>query len=42
MTHRSGHIIIDAVEKKIPKTQLKVRDLLGIVAGIVGAVYWPF
>lgn len=41
MSHRSGHIIIDAVETQIPKTPFKVRDLLGIVAGVLGG-YWFF
>lgn len=33
MTHKSGHVIIDLVEKQVPKTPIKVRDLLGAVAG---------
>lgn len=33
MTHKSGHLIVDFAETKIPKTPIKVRDILGAVAG---------
>ena len=42
MTHISSHIIIfNAVETQIPKTPFKVRDLLSVVAGVLGG-YWFF
>ena len=33
MTHKSGHVIISAMEYKVPMTPIKVRDLIGAAIG---------
>ena len=33
MTHKSGHVIISAMEYKVPMTPIKVRDLIGAIVG---------
>ena len=41
MTHKSGHVIISAMEAKVPMTPIKVRDLIGAVIG-GGLVFYLF
>ena len=33
MTHTASHIVISAMEYKVPMTPIKVRDIIGAVIG---------
>ena len=33
MTHTASHIILTAMETQLPKTPIKVRDLIGAIVG---------